>query len=147
MEVQVLSSASLDEREAGSAVGKEPALTEGREDFVRVTVRVDPAQDARHVAVGVDHERRALVGVLPLLGDPVRLAQLVLGVGEQRERELVLGLEPLVRGLRVGADAEHRGARPLEFAVGVADSAGLPRAAGRVVLRIKIQYDRLTTKG
>ena len=72
------------------------ALGESREHFVRVAVRVDPAQHPRDVAVGVDHEGRALVGVLALLRHAVRLAELVLRIGEQRERQRVLRPEALV---------------------------------------------------
>mgnify|MGYP003694552981 CR=1 FL=1 len=46
----------------------------------------------------------------------------------------------------VGADAEDLGARPLELALGVADPAGLPRAAGRVVLGIEVEDDRLAAQ-
>src|SRR3954449_7180883 len=111
-----------------------------------MAVGVHAPHDLRHVAVGVDHERRARVRVLALLRDAVGLAQRVLGVGQQRERQLVLRLELLVRGDGVGADAEHLRARALELAPGVADAAGLARAAGRVVLGIEVEDDRLAAQ-
>ena len=100
------------------------------------------------VAVGVDHEGGALepMYVLPESSsrpDAVVLGDVVVGVGEQRERQLVLLLELDVRALVVRADAEHDRAGALELAPRVADPAGLGCAAGRVVLGIEVEDDRL----
>src|SRR5205823_938019 len=46
----------------------------------------------------------------------------------------------------VGADAETLRARALELGPGVADPARLPRAAGRVVLGIEVEDDRLAAQ-
>ena len=80
--------------------------------------------------------------VLLLDPDAVVLGRRVVGVGEQREREPELPLELHVRRLAVGADAEHDRAALLELAPGIPDPARLLRTARRVVLGVKIQYDR-----
>src|SRR5262249_14948923 len=68
-------------------------------------------------------------------------------VGQERERQVVLVLELAVRRLAVGRDAEDDRSLVFELAVDVSDPARLGRAAWRVVLGIKIQYDRSATKG
>ena len=119
---------------------------------VGVGVRLHPPQLFRDVAVSVDHEGRALdahvrvAGVVLLDPDAVVLGRPVIGVGEQRERQVVLLLELDVRALVVRADAEHDCAARLELAPGIADPAGLSRAAGRVVLRIEVEDDRLAAE-
>ena len=67
----------------------------------------------------------------------------MLGVGQERERELVLLLELHVRGDGVRADAEDDGAALAELAERVADPAGLGGAARSVVLRVEVEDDRL----
>jgi hypothetical protein len=67
-------------------------------------------------------------------------------VGEEREREPVLLLELHVRPLVVGTDAEHDRAGALELAPRVADPARLGGAAGRVVLGIEVEDDRLAAQ-
>ncbi len=86
-------------------------------------------------AVGADHEGRAddahvRAAVARLLApDAVGLGDRVVGVGEQRERQLVFALELHVRRDAVGRDAEHDRAGRLELAPRVADPARLRRAA------------------
>ena len=75
--------------------------------------------------------------------DAVLLGGLVVGVGEERERQVVLLLELDMGLLVVGADAEDDRARALELPPGVANPAGLGRAAGRVVPGIEVENDRL----
>jgi hypothetical protein len=70
----------------------------------------------------------------------------VVGVCEEREGQPVLLPELDVRVLVVGGDAEHDGAGTLELAVGVPDPARLRRAAGRVVLGIEVEDDRLAAQ-
>src|SRR5207244_12229505 len=82
------------------------SLAQGCENLVRVAVRVHAPHDLRDVAVGVDHERRSLIGALALLPDAVGLAELVLGIGEEREGQRILRIELLVWGRRVGSDRE-----------------------------------------
>ena len=77
---------------------------------------------------------------------PVVLRDLVLGVGEKRERQVELLLELRRERLAVGAHAEHDCAGALELAPGVADPARLRRAARRVVLGIEVEDDRLPSK-
>jgi hypothetical protein len=71
----------------------------------------------------------------------------VVGVGKERERQAEVALELLVGGDPVGGDAEHDRARLLELAPRIPDPAGLRRAAGRVVLGIEVEDDRLALEG
>jgi hypothetical protein len=91
-----------------------------------VLVRLHPALDRREVAVGVDHEGRALdphvrLAVVLLL-DPhaVVLGHRVLGVGQQRERQPVFGLN-------VRCDSGDCGLTPITFAPIRPNSAQLSR--------------------
>ena len=74
------------------------ALEHGQH-VVGVRRRLDVPHDLRDVPVGADHERRSddahvRATVTRLLGpDPVRLGGRVVGIGEQRERKLVVALE------------------------------------------------------
>ena len=79
--------------------------------------------------------------------DGVEVGDLVLGVGEEREREAVLLLELAVRSLRVGADAENRRAALLKLAVDVPQAAGLLRTARRVVAGVEIEDHRAASQG
>jgi hypothetical protein len=69
------------------------------EHLLGVGVRLDPQHRLCHPSVLVDHERRALDApvLLPaealLFPDAVTLCDLVLGIGEERERQPVLLLE------------------------------------------------------
>src|SRR6185295_12987732 len=71
---------------------------------------------------------------------------LVAGIGEEGEVEAVLVAELAVARDRVGRDAEDQGAPRLDLAPAVAEGAGLFRTAGRVVLRIEIEDDRLAAQ-
>ena len=107
--------------------------------------------DLGDLALAVDQEGRAddaekaLSGKALGLPGAVEFGDLVLAIGEEREGKEVLGLEALVRGDAVGADAEHDRAAALELALGVTDTAGFLRASGRVVLGIEVEYDRLAS--
>src|SRR6476620_5713827 len=131
---------------------KSKTLDERCQDLLHVLLGLDAPEHPGDVALGVDHDRRALdphvfLPVVALL-DPeaVLLGQLVVRIGEEREGKPVLLPELRVRLLGVRADAEHDRARPLELAPLVADAARLCRAAGRVVPRIEIEDDRPATK-
>jgi hypothetical protein len=76
----------------------------------------------------------------------VALGDLVVGVGEEREREVVLLLELHVTLLVVGRDAEDDRARALEVRICVPNPAGLRRTARRVVLGIEVEDDRPAAK-
>src|SRR5262249_54910972 len=79
-------------------------------------------------------------------GDAVLLPDGAAAVREQGERQPVFGCELPVRLRRVGADADHLGARVLEVLVLVPERARFLRAAGRVVLRIEVEDDGLPTE-
>jgi hypothetical protein len=64
----------------------------------------------------------------------------VLGVGEQREGQVVLLNEFLMRSLAVGADAEDDDVAFGGFYVCVAEPARFFRSARRVVFRVKVQH-------
>src|SRR4029078_2764239 len=127
---------------------KSKTLDERCKDLLHVLLGLDAPEHPGDVALGVDHDRRALdphvfLPVVPLL-DPeaVPLGQLVIRIGKEREGEPVLLPELRVRLLAFRADAEHDRARPLELAPLVADAARLGRATGRVVPWVEIEDDR-----
>src|SRR5207248_10053849 len=63
----------------------------------------------------------------------------------EREGQVVLLLELDVLRLFVGRDAEHDGACALELGVCVADPTSLSGTAGRVVLGLEVEDDRLAS--
>src|SRR3954453_985352 len=69
------------------------ASAQDAEDVVDVRRRIDVLQHLRDVALGVDHDGRALVAALVRDGATERVAELVRVVDEQRKRELVLPAE------------------------------------------------------
>src|SRR5262249_32327601 len=73
----------------------------------------------------------------------VLLAHRAAPVGEQEERQLVLGGEFLVRRLAVGADPDHLGAGVLQVLVLVTEGTGFLGAPRRVVLRVEVEDDGL----
>jgi hypothetical protein len=77
-----------------------------------------------------------------LLDDTVQIAHGFVGVGDERERKLVLGLEVLVRLDRVARNTDHDGAGGQEVGVQVAEVLAFGGAARRVVLGIEIQDHR-----
>ena len=70
----------------------------------------------------------------------------MVGVGEEGERQAVLGAEFAVRAGLVRADAYDDGAPGQEEVVGVAETAGFLGAAGGVVLGVEIHDDGLAAK-
>ena len=96
---------------------------------------LDLRPDARDPAVRIDQERgagRTPVGLpVVLLLDPgaVPVRDRVILVREQREREAELLAERTLAGRALGADAPHVGAALGDGLVGVAELAGLDRAA------------------
>lgn len=95
--------------------------------------------DVRQLALFVDHEVATDVALL-FAPDAVRLGDLVAGVDQQREGQVVFGFEGLVRGLIVGADAEDGRIVGLEARVVVAQTARLARSTRGVVPGIEIQH-------
>ena len=131
-----------------AACGPQRAV-ERLQHLLGVAVHPHPREDLAHDALGVDHEGGAdhaddLLAVQHLLAPgPVLLGHGLVGVGEEGEVQLVLGLELLVGRERVAAHAEHDRALLLEGGLAVAERAGLAGAAGGVVLRVEVEHDGL----
>ena len=106
------------------------------------------AKDLCDASIGRDDERRSedahvLAPEQRLLSpDPVALGDGVIRVGNERERQIVLLLELLVRLDRIGADAEDGRIESLELREGVAKLARLYSSTRRVVFRIEVQDHR-----
>src|SRR4029077_3860253 len=67
------------------------------------------------------------------------LHDLVVGIAEQRERQLVLRAELLVGLAVIRRNAEHHGAELLDLAPVIAKAAGLLATPRSVILRIEVQ--------
>jgi hypothetical protein len=99
-------------------------------------------------APGIDDEGRAIDSHVLLAEhaflrpDAVRLHDLVIGVGEERERQVVLGLERGVLLHGVGADPKDHCIESLEPREGVSKRARLDGSARGVVLGIEVQNHR-----
>src|SRR5206468_3306773 len=106
----------------------------------RLELRVEHVADD---PLPVDHEGDAAREEAERRRHAVLPAHGAARVGEQDERQVVPGGELLVRRRGVGADADHLGASVLEVLVLVAEGACFLRAAGRVVLRVEVEDDRL----
>src|SRR5262249_569153 len=76
------------------------------------------------------------------LRDAVRLPHLPTRVAEQHVVQPLLPGEALVRGLVIGADADHRRARAREVLVRVAEGANLPGANRRYDARGEEEHHR-----
>ena len=132
------------------AVGQ---LGELGERPLAVAVGLHVVLHGRQVAVRVDHEPRPddaevrLAVVLLLAPGSVGLGDRVVGVDEERERQLVVRPEPGVGFGRVGADAQNRRSGLLELAPVVADVARLRRTARGLVLGIEVDDDRAVRGG
>lgn len=103
-------------------------------------------------AVFVYHHRGAVHAVeefaVQRFGTPdaIRFEDGFVGIGQQRERELVFGLEPEVRCRAIGTDAEHLEAALAQRIVVVAEVAGFCGAAGCVVFGIKKEDELFTSE-
>ena len=120
-----------------------------RQHFFGVAVGLDVLEDVGDFAVGADEEGSAgdalhLLAVHVLLFDHAKLVGdgLVL-VGQERVRQLVLVLELLLGGRRVGGDAEYGDSGSGKLAVCVAEPARFYGSAGRVGLGKEEQHHRL----
>jgi hypothetical protein len=95
----------------------------------------------------VDEERAALdAHVLAtvhalFLVDVEQSADLLLRVGQQLERKTILRPELLVRGERIGRDADDFRARLAELRIQVPESLAFLRAARGVVARVEVDHD------
>ena len=92
---------------------------------------------------GAQRAHRHLAVVLLLAPGFVGFEDAVLGVGDEVERQLVLGDELLVAGGAVAAHAEHLVAQREEALVVVSEVARLGRAARRTVLRVEVEHQLL----
>src|SRR5436190_1722749 len=137
------------ERSAGGSRAGGLGRIERRDHLGGMALRLDLRPGSRDAAVRVDQERRpgdAHVGpAVVLLLDPraVRLGDRVVRVGEEEERQSELLAEgPLALGA-LRADPPDVSTALVDGLVGVAELAGLDRAAGGVVLRVEVD-DRPT---
>src|SRR5262249_54156995 len=73
--------------------------------------------------------------------DTVRFADGAAGIGEQRERELVLGFELGLGGNGILADPDHLGVLLAEYGDFITEIAGFLRSAGGVGLGVEKQND------
>ena len=89
---------------------------------------------------GADHPHADLAVQLFLLPDPVGPDGLQIGIGEQHKGQTELLGEFGVGGRAVLADADDHGVFGRKVRKGLRKGAGLPGAAGRVVLGIKVQH-------
>ncbi|SCU75720.1 hypothetical protein CNECB9_2480019 [Cupriavidus necator] len=119
------------------------------QDLVNMVRHLDAAQLVAHDALAVDDEGAALNAPVLLaieffhLDDIEQRAHGFVGVRDQLEGQLKLGLEVLVRADAVARDAEHLHAGFLEILILVAEVHGLRGATRRVVLRVEVQHHRL----
>src|SRR5690606_14355714 len=94
------------------------------------------------------HDAKVALAVEHLLVDDVKgLAPGFIGVGDQRERKLLLGAEAGMRSNRVARNAENFAIQSAELAVQVAKITGFGRASRRRVTRVEIDHDPLSAKG
>src|ERR1041384_2177846 len=113
-----------------------------------VFLRLHLGPDVLDPAVGADQERDPVGSLILsahedlLTPHAIRLHDLPVFVSDQRERQLELVRELVVRPHAVGADAQHHGALLLELLPAVTKRTRLLRAAGRVVPGIEIQHHR-----
>lgn len=109
----------------------------------RMVARFHLVEYLGNEAVFVYHHRSAVHAVEEFAvqrfrsPDSIRLEDGFVCIGQQRERELVFGLELEVGCRAVGTDAEHLEAVQAQHIVVVAQVAGFCGAAGRVVFGIK----------
>ena len=95
-----------------------------------------------HDPVGAHHHDRSAVEA-ERAEHAVRLGDLLVDVGEEREREAVLRRERLVARHVLRADAEQLGAEPDERAEVVVVAVELHGAHRRVIAGIEREHDRL----
>src|SRR5581483_1417143 len=100
----------------------------------------------------VDDKRRPLdAHILPavhrlFLPDAVGGNDRLVRVGDEWERKFEFRPEFLVTLFRIGTDAEHDSVPAFNPCEMISKIAGLFRAAGRIVFRIKIENNFFTTK-
>ena len=108
-------------------------------DYSDNTIGIDEECHPLDPEKGPPHERL----VTP---HAVRLADRLVLIRDQRERQPELVDELVMPGRRVGAHAQHHRALGHDLVVRIAEAARLLVAARRVIFRIKIKHDRLAAK-
>src|SRR5512146_1504470 len=114
---------------------------------------LDVAPLALQAAIRSDQERAAdHAEVVPAVKDLVvdhveRAAPGLVGIGHQVERQIMLGGEAVVRFHRIARHADDDRVAFGKLGGGVTEVLRLARAAGRVVLRVKIYNDELAGRG
>ena len=120
------------------------------QNLPRMVARLHLIEHPGNEAVFVYHHRGAVHAVEEFAvqrfrsPDAIRFEDGFVGIGQQRERKLVFGLEPEVRCRAVGTDAEHLEAALAQRIVVVAQVAGFRCTTGRIVLGIKKQNELFT---
>ena len=105
---------------------------------------VDHLQDAPLLVDEEGHPLRHLdhaaqQAAEPRAGDTVSARNGKVGIGEQREIQLVLLAEATVRFLALGRNTDNRRAAGRDFTIGIAQASRLLGAPGRVVHRVEIE--------
>ncbi len=81
-----------------------------------------------------------------LLDDAIQVADGLVAVREQVEREPVFRPEILMGPYAVAGDAENDGAQLLEFRMMIAESLALPGAARSVVTRVEMEHHMVSSQ-
>ena len=109
--------------------------------------RVDLLEDVRDPTIRADeirgpyHTHVRLAVILLFLPYTVLLGDRVVGVGEERERQVILLLELRLCRDRIRAHAENDRIESLEPREGVAKLARLQRSAGGIIFRVEVEHD------
>jgi len=125
------------------------AILHRREDFGGVAFRGDFPPDFAEFPVGADPERRAHNAEERSSEETFHAARAVgfddfeIRIGEQREIQIIFGLEFCLRFDRIAAATDNRGVRRLTLLERVAKADRFVRSAGRVGLGIKVEDDVL----
>src|SRR5579859_6087439 len=126
-----------------------PLRLQGLQHFVGVALDFDIGEHRLDRAVPGDDERRArdphvlATHELFQLPHAILIGDGVVGVGQEREGQVIFGLKLLVGLDGVRADAEDLGPVLVEQATQVTEGACLGGAAWRIVARVEVQDDGL----
>ena len=121
----------------------------GAQYLLSMAFDLDVAPLGTQFAIGCNQESAAndtheFAAIERFLTDHIEFpAQLLVRIGDQVERELLLGFEFLVRGQAITRNAQHDGLLAAEFRVQSAEIQTLLRASRCAVFGIEIQNDVL----